>query len=396
LPITTGGEKVHAVMPPLLDFIVVPTEKVLKPGETVALYQREVGVGEAPGGKAGPKTEVGMPTIRVGAGEYKIAFSESVQRNLILSTGIVGFRVKVKDAKNAPEKKEGFTAWGKEVGGVQAGLGYLPGGRRIYRTGETVRLVVRVRNVGKKEAKFSYFNEFFYENPPAVTDDEGKPVPLEGAGLDGLARLMEVSLAPGKEVKLCELNLELRPASEKGKERPVWRLLGTGKFQMRYENVGGGNIGTGRIKFDPVLGKLATGRLELEVTDGDELPETREKEGFTAWGKEAGGLQAGLGYLPGQHRVYHHGETVTLAVRVRNVSKGAVKCQYDPWFFIQKAPAVTDSAGKPVRFRYGVDDTAQVHLPTNVNLAPGKEIVLGEVKLPTPVLGTGSSPCGTR
>ena len=58
-------------------------------------------------------------------------------------------------------------------------------------------------------------------------------------------------------------------------------------------------------------------------------------------------------------------------------------------FFGCKGPAVTDSAGKPVDFRYGGDDTALVHLPTNVSLAPGKEMVLGEVKWPTADLGTG-------
>jgi len=115
----------------------------------------------------------------------------------------------------------------------------------------------------------------------------------------------------------------------------------------------------------------------------------QEKEVFTAWGKEAGGLQTGLGYRPGQHRAYHTGETVTRVARVRNVGKEPVKFHYYPAFFIQKAPTVTDSAGKPVPFRYGILDTARYHLPTKVSLAPGKEMVLGEVKLPTATLGTG-------
>jgi RNA polymerase sigma factor (sigma-70 family) len=280
-------------------------------------------------------------------------------------------------AAKQEKDEEIVTAWGKEVGGVQAGLGYRPGQRRAYHTGETVRLVVRVRNVGKEEVKFSYLNEFFYENPPAVTDGEGKPVPLEGAGLLGEPVLVEVNLAAGKEVKLCELNLELRPATEKGKERPVWTLYGTGKFQIQYERVGG-NIGAGEIKLDPILSKLATGKLELEVKDGDKLPETRDKEGFTAWGKEVRGLQAGLGFRPGEHRAYHHGETVTLVVRVRNVGKEAVKFQYLRQFFIEKPPAVTDGEGKPVPLdgvtAYGI------HIPVKVNLAPGKEIELYEWK----------------
>jgi uncharacterized protein (TIGR03067 family) len=184
-----------------------------------------------------------------------------------------------KEEKN--QVQETLTAWGKEVRGLQAGLGFRPGEQRAYRTGETVWLVVRVRNVGKKAVKFSYFNEFFYENPPKVTDSEGKPVPLEGSGLQGLARLVEVTLAPGKEANLCEMNLKLRPASERGKERPVWALFGTGKFQLQHENVGGGNIGTGEIRFDPVLNRLATGKLELEIkADSPQASEKKEEDKY--------------------------------------------------------------------------------------------------------------------
>ena len=379
------GEKVHVTMPPILDVIVIPTEKVLKPGETVALYQRKVAVEEVLKGDADPKAEVSKPTIRVRGGKYKIAFSEFVQSKLMLSTGIVEFQVK---DKGASEKKEGFTAWGKEVGGVQAGLGFRPGEQRAYRIGETVRLVVRVRNVGKKEVMFSYFNEFFWENSPRVTDSEGKPVPLEGVELSGEPVLVERNLAPGKEVQLGEMHIELRPANEIGKKPPVWTLFGTGKFQLQYENLGGGNIGTGEIKFDPVLNKLATGKLDLEVKDAEKTLQKQEKEGFTAWGKEAGGLQAGLGYLPGEHRTYHTGETVTLVVRVRNVSKEAVKFQYIPKFFVENPPTVTDGDGRQVHFRYGVIELTEFHSKVDVNLAPGKESKLGEVKLLTTLLGT--------
>jgi formylglycine-generating enzyme required for sulfatase activity len=288
------GNRVSVTIPPYLDFYVVPTKVVIAPGKTVTLYKPEVAVAERLRGQIGPEPLVSTPTIRVGPGKYKIGYSGMVQSHPKLATGAV--EIEVQEPANLAAAGEAFTAWGKEVGGLQAGLGlgYYPGEKRAYRTGETVRLVVRIRNPGKKDVKFSYFNEFFYENPPAVTDSDGKPVPLEGAGLLGLAVLVEKTLAPGKEVNLCELNLALRPDSEKSKERPVWKLFGTGKFQLRYENVGGGNIGTGEIKFDPVLSKLATGKLEVKETE--KLPEKREKETFTAWGKEVGGVQAGLGY----------------------------------------------------------------------------------------------------
>jgi RNA polymerase sigma factor (sigma-70 family) len=277
-----------------------------------------------------------------------------------------------KPVKPAPKPEpEAFTAWGKEVDGVQAGLGFPVGAKRAYSPGETVKLVVRVRNNGKKDVKFSYFNESFYEGPPVVTDDKGKPVTFEGAGFSGVLRLVEVDLAAGKQIDLCEPNVELRPASDVGKHLPVWTLFGTGKFQFQYERVGG-NIGTGGIEFDPILSQLQTGKLELEV-----------KEPVIAWGKEVGGLQAGLGFHPDHKRAYSHGETVKLVVRVRNVGKEEVRFHYARQFFIEKPPAVTDDKGKPVPPlpRPVAFGDYGIHTPEEVNLAPGKGIELYELKV---------------
>src|SRR5262249_3395779 len=126
------------------------------------------------------------------------------------------------------------------------------------------------------------------------------------------------------------------------------------------------------------LDKLSTGKLELEVKEAEKLPQKKEKEGFTAWGKEVGGLQAGLGLRPGEKRAYHHGETVTLVVRVRNVGKETVKFEYLKEFLIEKPPIVTDGGGKPIR-SVGID-CLEFHIPVEVNLAPAKEIELYEWK----------------
>ena len=192
-----------------------------------------------------------------------------------LATGKLELDVtEAKKPEKPDQEKEAFTAWGKEVDGVQAGLGYLPGAKRAYAPGETVKLVVRVRNTGKKDVKFIYFNEFFYENPPTVTGGAGKAVTLKGIFFSGLVRLVDVNLAPGKQIDLCELNLAVQSGSEKEKARP-WSLYETGKFQLQFERIGG-NIGTGEIKFDPVLSKLATGKLELEIkSDPPAAPEKK-------------------------------------------------------------------------------------------------------------------------
>jgi Sigma-70, region 4 len=173
-------------------------------------------------------------------------------------------------AERAQEKqKDAFTAWGKEVDGLQAGLGFLPGQQRAYHYDEYLTLVVRVRNVGKKEVKFQYLKDFFYENPPIVADVDGKSAPqgkvIVGHPVKPLPQ--EVSLAPGKEIELGYVQYILRQAGRPDRNiGPVCPPLqvGTGKISIQFERVFG-NTSEGRIRVDPDLLKLATGKLELEI-----------------------------------------------------------------------------------------------------------------------------------
>ena len=165
---------------------------------------------------------------------------------------------------NPDADEKAFTAWGDESGGLQAGLGFRPGQKRTYRHGETVRLVVRIRNVGQEEVKFQYLNQFLIEKPPAVTDGEGKPIRLGGVTAYGFHVPVDAALAPGKEIELHELKLALRPASESVKD-PYSAVYGTGKFQIQYERVIGNSSSGWLVKPDPNPSKLGTGKLELEI-----------------------------------------------------------------------------------------------------------------------------------
>ena len=84
----------------------------------------------------------------------------------------------VEPAAKQAKEKETFTAWGKEIGGLQAGLGFRPGGKRAYSHGEAVAVVLRVRNVGKEAVEFKHIWAFFVENPPTITGADGKVVQL--------------------------------------------------------------------------------------------------------------------------------------------------------------------------------------------------------------------------
>ena len=174
-----------------------------------------------------------------------------------------------------PEReKQAFIAWGNEVGGLQAGLGLRPGEQRAYHPGETITLVVRVRNIGKEMVKFEYLEQFLDENPPTVRDAEGKMVPQVRTAVLGFHVPVEVSLGPGKEIQLKSrlggasgVRYELRPESERekggsGKFPPLY--VRTGKVSLQYERVFG-NTSAGQIKLDPKLSKLATGKLEIHI-----------------------------------------------------------------------------------------------------------------------------------
>lgn len=164
------------------------------------------------------------------------------------------------------KEKEAFTAWGKEVRGLQAGLGFKPGEKRAYHTGETVTLVVRIRNVSKNQVQFYYHVEFLNETTPAVADARGDAVPLKGQDIAGGPQgLGQVDLEPGKEIELRELKLKLRPASEAAKK--MFRTLyGTGTFHIQYKRLDRDRFGAEEHYLDESkLSKLATGKLKLEV-----------------------------------------------------------------------------------------------------------------------------------
>jgi hypothetical protein len=172
-----------------------------------------------------------------------------------------------KPQRQGQKREEGFTTWGKAVGGLQAGLGYPPGQKRAYSQGETIRLVVRVRNVGREELQFQYLRQFLIERPPIVTDADGKAVRQWKMDAGGLGHLPEeVSLAPGKEIELAVLQYELWPAHGRGKSSTLKfpPLCGDGKVNLQYGRVFG-NSSLGRIKLDLNLSMIATGKLELEI-----------------------------------------------------------------------------------------------------------------------------------
>src|SRR5262249_35763500 len=83
---------------------------------------------------------------------------------------------------------------------------------------------------------------------------------------------------------------------------------------------------------DPPTG--STTKSELDIRRANEAKQEagvvkeQAKADRTAWGQAVAGLQAGIGYDPGQGRAYRLGEVVPLRVLLRNVSGRPLKLQY--------------------------------------------------------------------
>ncbi len=254
-----AGKRVSISMPPYLGIYVAPTERVLKPGETISLYHPEVAV-EAlpPEPRPGPEPLVSTPTIRVRPAKYKLAFGGMVHSHRKLSTGTVEFEVR--------EAEEAF-AWGKAVDGLQAGIGPT---RKAYRIGEAVTMVVKLRNVGKDPVTYTYLLTPFQYVVPTVHDSTGRPMTVDKqADVFYVAVPTKATLKPGEEVTLGPTGktVELPPSKVPG-WYPMFALASTsldvpvarvtpGKYTVSY---------SGLLQSHPAL---ATGFAEFEVMKGD-------------------------------------------------------------------------------------------------------------------------------
>jgi RNA polymerase sigma factor (sigma-70 family) len=253
--------------------------------------------------------------------------------------------------------KEEAIAWGKEVDGLQAGLVRVPANVSDYRPGESVKLTVKLRNVGKAEVSVTY--GMLRDCAPQITTDTGgrvsvsMPPPsyvLYGYALPPIKR----ALKPGETITLYnpQVAVESEERARLDGEMLVWTptiCVAPGKYKIAFG---------GMIQSHP---RLTTDTVEFEVKDQ------------VAWGKEVGGLQAGL--CTAERGPYRHGETITLVIRVRNVGKEAVKFKYIQQYLDENPPTVTGADGKTIP-QGKTSVTGVIHVPVEVSLEPGKEVVL--------------------
>jgi RNA polymerase sigma factor (sigma-70 family) len=249
------GDRVRTTTAPPPSFEIIPQPLTLEPGETVDAGRSDLFVAE-PGQKVTiPDGVVDMCAIHVKPGMYKAHCVGFLKDNHALATGSVNFEVK-------PARVQSVTAWGKEQSGLQAGLSIAR--KRAYSHGETVKVVLKLRNVGKESVEFKHIWAFFVENPPTVTDADGKRVELPKFAAEGLHGPRSPVVAPGKEVDLYDWEFALRPAKWLGNDG-VPSLYGTGKFSLQCDRVVGPTSANPNHP-NPTMDRLATGKLDLEVT----------------------------------------------------------------------------------------------------------------------------------
>jgi RNA polymerase sigma factor (sigma-70 family) len=147
--------------------------------------------------------------------------------------------------------------WGKEVDGLQAGLILKDG--RTYVPGETINLVVKLRNVTKAEITITH--SLLRESPPRITDAKGAGVSVTMPPYLGIYVLpTERVLKPGATITLYAPNVAVAalPLGQIGPEplvsTPTIRVR-PGKYKIAFG---------GMVHSHP---KLVTGDVEFEVKD---------------------------------------------------------------------------------------------------------------------------------
>ena len=155
------------------------------------------------------------------------------------------------DAKKRPDAGSDVL-WGEQVDGLQAGITFLPAQQRSYQVGDTVTLVVKVRNVGGAPRTVKWRTPFARSEPgiespkgnrvqvfPAREFAKGKPIEAGPAGL-GWA-IAERRLSGGEEIELGRVLVTLTSvAAELPSVRDDSHVVVTqapGAYKLVFSNV---------------------------------------------------------------------------------------------------------------------------------------------------------------
>src|SRR5262249_42842825 len=132
-------------------------------------------------------------------------------------------------------------AWGKPLGGLQAGIAHGSGAKRTYQVGEAVPLVVRIRNISDKPVLLTYRAGFPDLLAPTVEDESGKRTPTAMPKNRLAWPLIERSINPREMVDIGIGRLKLDPVAKDGKVTVPTLCAGLGTFKLSYSGFVKGN-----------------------------------------------------------------------------------------------------------------------------------------------------------
>jgi uncharacterized protein (TIGR03066 family) len=251
--------------------------------------------------------------------------------------------------------------------------------------------LVTYNSLGAERSTVSKEAEPVSQVPPKDDEAERAKAELERAK-DGMAKaqaileqadasykLLARKAATSKFVQEIKRALDQLPDTTKDKQKTLEALDRIEKSlrQAREE-----------IKNDGVA------NADLNKTQSDGL----------VWGKEVNGLQLGIGLRPGDKGIYNQGDKVEFIVKLRNVSKTAVKYMFEsaPFEaanpFVEFAPLRSSAKGPVAKGKSGAEGADADHLgyrPTGVSMpfeltrrgsiemeiAPGEVIEIGKQRL---------------
>jgi RNA polymerase sigma factor (sigma-70 family) len=206
-------------------------------------------------------------------------------------------RAKTAQKQEQKQEKEVFTAWGKEVDGLQAGAALVKGDS--VRIGEKATVVVKLRNLSKAPIKVSVWPFWLY--PPGVVDAADKsvratrpPIPL----FEIIPK--ELTLPPGQTVDLSKTDIHVAGLREDvsfpaGVVDQFTIHVLPGKYKAHLEGFlqGRPSLSTGAVEFEvsadppPSAKKTPTGGEGNPPASGALIEQP-------AWGKPSNGLRLGL------------------------------------------------------------------------------------------------------
>jgi hypothetical protein len=156
----------------------------------------------------------------------------------------------------APAPREAHhLAWGEAVGGLQAGIAFDGSDRRAYTMGETVPLVVKLRNVGAEPITISFPSSGLRHSRPIVEDADGGSarVYMPPAVRYRIPTVKQV-LKPGEEREFSRVQLVLTSDTPVGLVKNPHLIARPAEYTIRY-----------RVPLADARDPVQTGRLRFVV-----------------------------------------------------------------------------------------------------------------------------------